>query len=180
MTYIYYANLNRHSSHIHLRGCSRHCPSQDAITNPNFPLRSKDHLRAGRQSRGAGSGLAESDLGGTAAGKAGQHNAAALVPLGELLGADGVGGAAGVEAVDEGGGAGGAAADVEGPADEGAVLVGVEDDAGGGVEGDAVLGDLLEHESVKGIRRPKKGERGRTARSLWRSLRPSASDRGME
>lgn len=100
-------------------------------------------LRASRESRRARSSTVQRHLGGTTTHQAGELDAAAKLPLGQLLGGDGVGVAASVEARDEGRGARVAAADVEGPADEGAVLVGVEDDVGARVAGDAVLGDLL-------------------------------------
>ena len=89
-------------------------------------------------------------LGGAAADQAGQLDAAAELPLGQLLGGDRVGVLAGVEARDEARGARVAAADVEGPADEGAVLVVVESDGLGRVLGDAVLGNLWFEESAFG------------------------------
>ncbi len=60
-------------------------------------------------------------------------------PLGELSGEDRVDVLAGVEALDQGRGLGGAAPHVEGPADEGTVLVEVDDRLGGEHGGDALL-----------------------------------------
>lgn len=68
--------------------------------------------------------------------------APALVPLRQLLAGDCVGVLARVETLDEGRGARVAAADVEGPADQRAVLVGRERDRFACVVGDAVLGGL--------------------------------------
>ena len=83
-------------------------------------------------------------LGGPPPRQPGQHLAVALVPLGQLLRGHRVGVLARVEAADERRRARGAAADVEGPADEGAVLIRVEDHVGGRVERDAVLEALAE------------------------------------
>lgn len=95
-----------------------------------------------RQSRGTRSGLEQGDLGGATADKPGELDTTAELPLGQLLLGDGVGVLSRVQAGDEAGGARVAAADVEGPANEGAVLVVVEGHRLGGVHGDAVLGGL--------------------------------------
>lgn len=149
----------------------------------NFPHR---HLGAGRQGLVRSSSLSKRHLCGATAHETRELDPSRVLPLGELLGGDGVGVLAGVEALEEGGGLDGAAAHVEGPADEGAVLVGVQDDVGGGGEGDAVLGGLFVLR-VR-IRCAAFTLRGlgvwwriiRTARSDWRSLRPLACERGME
>ncbi len=96
-------------------------------------------LALGRQGALGGLDLGELDLGGAAADEAGHDLAAGEAPLGELGGEDLCGALALVEALDELGALGVAAADVEGPADEGAVLVLVELDLVVGVLGDAVL-----------------------------------------
>jgi hypothetical protein len=81
----------------------------------------------------------QGDLSRAAPGQASKDLAAGLVPLGQLLRGDGVGVLAGVEALEQSRALDVAAADIEGPADEGTVLVGVQDDPGGGVQGDALL-----------------------------------------
>jgi hypothetical protein len=70
--------------------------------------------------------------------------AIALVPLRQLLAGNSVGILSVVEAADESRVSRGTAANIEGPADQGSVLVRVEDDGGSGVEGDALLSDLEE------------------------------------
>jgi hypothetical protein len=81
-----------------------------------------------RQRGGGGGGLKQRHLGGSAPGQAGQHPPARAVELGQLLGGDGVGVLGVVETAHQRGVGHAAAADVEGPRDEGAVLVGVEAD----------------------------------------------------
>lgn len=99
-------------------------------------------LRASRKSLVPGSLFGESYLGSTSADESGKDLAAAVLPLGQLLGGDGVGVPAGVQTLHQGRGLGGTTADVEGPADKGTILVGVENDLGLSVEGDTVLGRL--------------------------------------
>lgn len=82
------------------------------------------------------------NLGGTTAHQTGQDLAATLVPARQFLRSNRVGILSGVEATDQGRRAGGAAADIEGPADQGAVLVRIQDDGRGGLHGDAVLEGL--------------------------------------
>lgn len=77
-----------------------------------------------------------------AASEAGKNLSTRLVPLGKLLGGDSVGVLASVETFDELGRLDVAAANVESPADECAVLVGIEDNFVVGVLVDAVLGNL--------------------------------------
>lgn len=74
--------------------------------------------------------LGQGDLGISASDETGKSLAAGVHPLGELLGEDLVDVLALVETLDQGGRLGGAAAHVEGPADEGTVLVHVEDGLG--------------------------------------------------
>ena len=70
--------------------------------------------------------LGEVNLGVAAANKAREDNTTTVDPLGELLGVDSVDVLASVDALDELGVFGGAAANIEGPADNGAVLVQVQ------------------------------------------------------
>lgn len=100
------------------------------------------HLRASRQSANTGSSPVQGDLGSTTTHQTREDLATTPVPLGKLLGGHDIGRLAAVEAADEGGSARGATADVESPADEGTVLVGVEDDGRGGLQGDTVLEGL--------------------------------------
>lgn len=83
--------------------------------------------------------MGQVNLGLSAARQSGNGLSIALVPLGQLLIEDGPGSLACVEALDEGRRPGGAAADVEGPGHDSAVLVGVEPDVVCGHGGDAVL-----------------------------------------
>ena len=97
------------------------------------------HLRASRQGRGTGRRLSQRNLLSSPPSQARENNTTALVPLRQLLRNHSVGILASVKTADERRGASRSAADVECPADESAVLVGIEDDVGGCVEGDAVL-----------------------------------------
>jgi hypothetical protein len=72
-----------------------------------------------------------------------QHLSTGTVPLGQLLGGNGVGCSAGVETADERRRTGRAAANVEGPTDKCAILVGVEYDGRRCLQGDAILEGLL-------------------------------------
>lgn len=113
-------------------------------------------------------------LGGATADKTRQDLAAAFVPPRQLLLGDGVGVLAGVEAGDEGRRLGGPAAHVEGPRDEGAVLVGVEDDRGGGLQGNAVLealGALVYVLSLKKKTNKKKRLKRKTNKKLLKNIK---------
>lgn len=106
-----------------------------------------------------------------------QLHAAAVHPARQLLRCDRVGVLAGIEAADQRGAARGAAADVEGPTDESAVLIGVEADVD--VLSDAPSGNLqriCQGLDCNGTGRCKDGL---TSMSLWRRRLPLAVDRGM-
>lgn len=86
-------------------------------------------LRARRERLCAARSVVQLDLRRPAPREPGKNLAAALVPLGQLLRGDSVGTLARVEAREQRRSLHRAAADVKGPADDGAVLVGVQGDA---------------------------------------------------
>lgn len=96
-------------------------------------------LRTSRQSFHTRRRRRQCHLSRSPPGQARQHATASLVPLGQLLLSDGVWIVARVETLEEGGGSNVCLADVECPGDEGAVLVCVQDDVGGCLEGDYLL-----------------------------------------
>ena len=100
-------------------------------------------LRASRQRRHARGGLCKSNLSVPPPHQAGQFDAIAELPFGQLLGSHCVRVFARVQASDERGAARVAAADIESPADKGAILVGVQDNVGASVARDAVSSDLF-------------------------------------
>lgn len=109
-----------------------------------------DRLALDRQGLLGARLLGQGDLVVAAGDEAGQDLAAAVDPLGELLAEDLVDVLALVETLDELGALGGAAADVEGPADEGAELVVVEDRLAVEHVGDALLEFLFAGRKKKG------------------------------
>jgi hypothetical protein len=113
-----------------------------AFANIYIVPKIRAQLRASGQRTHAGVSAGKGNFGGPPPGEAGQHDASALVPLGQLLSGHRVGVLTSIQASDERRGACGSAANVERPADESTVLVGVEDNVGGGGEGDAVLSNL--------------------------------------
>lgn len=152
--------------------------SKQAKNTPAYIL----YLASSRKGRVAGRSVEEIDLGLASSNKAGQDLAAALVPLRKLIGSHSAGILAIVEALDQRRRSSVTATDIEGPADEGTVLVGVESDGFGSVGGDAVLGNLSIHSQrliLHFVHPIARLQWILTARSEARSFLPSSSDRGM-
>lgn len=109
----------------------------DSAQNMNTPC-----LRTSRQSSDTSRRLMQRHLGSPSPHQTGQDLTSTLVPLRQLLCRDSIWVPTGVETGNEARGLGISAADVEGPADQGTVLVGVEDDRRRSLQGDAVLETL--------------------------------------
>lgn len=99
-------------------------------------------LAVNREGSNVGGRVVQLDLSSPSPHQPRQHLTATQLPLRELLSSDGVRILALVEPLDEGGGPDIATADVEGPADERAILVCVQHDRRLGDLGDALLSDL--------------------------------------
>ena len=97
--------------------------SPDSAVRAEFTSSPFDGLASSGQSTITSGSVVEVELGLAAASETGENLAASLVPLGQLDGDDAC--IAGVEALDKVRLAGIRAANVEGPADQGTVLIGI-------------------------------------------------------